>query len=37
VKECKKKYNECMENSTWTSIFLCHECDRFWQPRFQWN
>ena len=37
VKECEKKYDECMENATWTNIVLCLKCDRFWQPRFQWN
>ena len=37
VKECEKEYEECIKTVTWYAEIKCLECDRFWQPRFQWN
>ena len=36
VKECRKKYEECLEN-TERSFFDCHKCDKYWQPIYQWD
>jgi len=34
VKECEKKYEECLQN--WQRR-QCHECDKYWQPIYHWN
>lgn len=38
VKKCEEEYEECKKNSTgFSEIFKCHECDKYWQPRYHWN
>ena len=36
VTKCKKEYNECMRKPN-KRFWECHECDEYWQPRYQWN
>lgn len=36
VTKCKKEYNECMRKPN-RRFWECHECDKYWQPRYQWN
>ena len=39
IEECNKKYEECIkkEYGNLGGILKCHKCDKYWQPRYQWN
>lgn len=39
IEECNKKYEECIkkEYGSLGGILNCHKCDKYWQPRYQWN
>ena len=36
VKECKNECEECVKNSNGYK-YECHECDKYWQPKYLWN
>ena len=38
VAECKKEYEECLQNTTWLQQFEeCHDCNKYWDPIYYRN
>ena len=37
IKECEKKYEECMQQNKDGRRVDCQKCNKYWQPIYLWN